>query len=527
MKRKRNMIILAVVLVVLCGVIAIENVVTQHIDSINTPDEVILTLESDSLTNVTWSYEEGTLEFENTDGTWYDSEDADFPVNQDTMAEFLAHFEEVHACFIIDDVEDYDQYGLESPQCTITLTSDEGETVVSLGNYSTMDEQRYISVGDGKVYLIEDDLLEYVSTERDDFMQHDEISAFDTLVELSIDGETTLDVVYDPDGSYSYTDSYSYYALQDGSHLALSDSLVESYLSTLTSLDLTDYATYTASAADLSEYGLDSPTFTITVSATAEAESDETSDSSDAEESDEEDSDVSTEDVEFVLYIGVVIDDTADTEEAGETSDSSDAEESDEEDSDVIAYARLGDSEIIYQLSSSEYETLAAGSYNSLRPTEVLSLDWDIVTGVSVTIDGEVYDVSVMTRGELEEAVESDTEESETEETESGETETTEEDEDEIVYVMNGQEIDFDAVMTAADALEIDTFVEEETDKTQELSMTIALDSSAYPSVEVTIYQYDGESCLVAVDGETVGLMSRSLMVDLREAVTSIVLGLE
>ncbi|MCD8037696.1 MAG: hypothetical protein LUE96_01200 [Lachnospiraceae bacterium] len=98
---------------------------------------------------------------------------------------------------------------------------------------------------------------------------------------------------------------------------------------------------------------------------------------------------------------------------------------------------------------------------------------------------------------------------------------------DEPVYVLNGSEIDFEAVMTAADAMEIDTFAEDAADKTQELSMTVSLDRDDYSSVTVEIYQYDGESCLVLVDGETVGLMQRSMMVDLREAMTAIVLEME
>lgn len=337
-------------------------------------------------------------------------------------------------------------------------------------------------MGDEKVYLIEDDLLEYVTTDRDDFMQHDEVSDFDTLAELTIAGETALDIVYEPDSSYSYTDSYHYYAIKDGSHLALSDTLVKSWLNTLTSLDLTDYATYTASDEDLSEYGLDAPAYTISVNGTIEAQSDEES----------------AEDVEFVLYIGTIPDDTA------------------EEEADVIAYARLGESEIVYRLSSAEYEILSECSYNSLRPTQVLSLDWDIVTEVCIGMNGESYDVDVMTRADWEEtgnAGESDGDE--------------EADGDEPVYVLNGSEIDFEAVMTAADAMEIDTFAEDAADKTQELSMTVSLDRDDYSSVTVEIYQYDGESCLVLVDGETVGLMQRSMMVDLREAMTAIVLEME
>ncbi|MCD8018630.1 MAG: DUF4340 domain-containing protein [Clostridiales bacterium] len=527
MKRRRNLIIMAVVLVALCGVILIEQTVTRHVDSINTIDEVILTVDQDALTNVTWTYDGDTLTFEKTDDVWYDSDDADFPVDQDALADFLEWFEEVHATFIIDDVEDYSQYGLDDPDCTITMTTEDGETVVSVGDYSTMDEQRYIEIGDGKVYLVEDDVLESVSTERDDFMQQDEIASVVTLDEMTVSGEKTLDAVYDTDGNYSYTDSYNYYNIEDGNYQTLDDSFVESYLDSLASADLTDYVTYTATDDDLAEYGLDDPAYTITISGTAEVETEDDSDESDDSDEDESDDDYSdddyyyddtdtadetsteeesteeaeTEDVEFVIYIGTV------TEEA---------DDDDEEDT-VTGYLRVGDSSIIYQLSDEDFDALAACGYDDLRPTDVFSLDWDAVTSLSFTIDGETYDVSTMTWKEYKKTL-TDEEKEELSD---------DEDEPDIVYLINDQRVDFDTVIDAIDALAIETFDEEENSDTLELSVTINVDNDDYPSITADIYQYDGDSCLVVVDGETIGLMSRSLMVDLREGMTSITLGLE
>ncbi|MCD8157224.1 MAG: DUF4340 domain-containing protein [Clostridiales bacterium] len=522
MKRKKKLLILVAVVAALCCVIGIEQAVTKHVDSINSTDEIILSMEQGSITNVTWTYEDETLSFEQTDEVWYDSEDADFPVDQDTMADFLSWFEEVHACFIIDDVTDYSQYGLEDPQCTITLTTEDGETVVSVGDYSTMDEQRYIEIGDGKVYLVEDDILETVSTDRDTFMQQDEIPAIVTLEEMTVSGRTELDAVYDPDGTYSYTDSYNYYQVDGGTYQMLDDSLVESYLSSLASLSLTDYMTYTASAEeDLSIYGLDDPAYTITVTGAAEVEteeeeSEEDEESSDAatdeetEDSSAETEEIETEDVEFVLYIGVV------TEES---------EEDGEEDT-VTAYLRVGDSEIIYRLETTDYETIRSVSYNNLRPTAVLTADWDTVSGISFTVDGSAYEVSVMDQAEYEETYGTEEEtDKESDEEDSEDSETTEE--DGYVYLISDQKVEFDAVMSAADALTIDSFTDEESGETLEMSLTLRFPNEEYSSVEVAIYQYDSESCLVAIDGETIGLISRSSMVDLREELTSVVLGLE
>ncbi|MCD8231014.1 MAG: hypothetical protein LUD14_04185 [Clostridiales bacterium] len=142
------------------------------------------------------------------------------------------------------------------------------------------------------------------------------------------------------------------------------------------------------------------------------------------------------------------------------------------------------------------------------------------MTGAAFTVDGETYDISTMDAAEYEETYGTDEEEDE-------EDTSTEEEEDGLVYLIDEQKIDFDSVMTAVDALTIDSFTDEESGDTLEMSMAFTLSDEEYSSVEIEIYQYDSESCLVVQDGETVGLISRSLMVDLREGLTSIVLGLE
>ncbi|WP_278286464.1 hypothetical protein [Clostridium sp. AF28-12] len=42
--------------------------------------------------------------------------------------------------------------------------------------------------------------------------------------------------------------------------------------------------------------------------------------------------------------------------------------------------------------------------------------------------------------------------------------------------------------------------------------------------MEISLYRYDGSNCLAVVDGAPVSLVTRSLMVDLVEAVHGIVL---
>jgi len=52
----------------------------------------------------------------------------------------------------------------------------------------------------------------------------------------------------------------------------------------------------------------------------------------------------------------------------------------------------------------------------------------------------------------------------------------------------------------------------------------VHLDNESFEAVTITLYRYDGENCLAAVDGESVALIERSQAVDLIEAVNAIVL---
>lgn len=64
----------------------------------------------------------------------------------------------------------------------------------------------------------------------------------------------------------------------------------------------------------------------------------------------------------------------------------------------------------------------------------------------------------------------------------------------------------------------------EDSSDTEEISLTVHLDNEAYPSTAIELYRYNGTNCLAKVDGKIFALIPRSEVVDLIEAVNSIVL---
>lgn len=327
MKRTRTLIIAIAVLVLLIVGTVVVTKVKEHVDKIQTIDEEIVTIDEADLSKFEWTVDEESLSFEKEDDKWVEPTDDTFPVDQDKISEFLEDFASVHASFIIDDVEDFGQYGLEEPEATITFTLTDSEVTFELGGYSTIDEKRYVSIGDGKVYLIDTDLLEHVSVDRDDFILNDEMPENETINEFKVSGDTTSDVTYEPDADYAFADTYDYFITEEDKKLAIGTEKAEEYIEAITDLSLTDYVTYNASTADLSEYGLDNPALTCEVTG------DENS---------------------YTVYVGYVLDNDNTDSDGNPTKK---------------VYVRYEDSEIIYSVDSDVYDTLVAGEYKDLRPT--------------------------------------------------------------------------------------------------------------------------------------------------------------
>ncbi len=164
-------------------------------------------------------------------------------------------------------MENYGQYGLDEPVCTIRLTTEEEYREIKLGDYSKMDQQRYVDIGDGNVYLASEDPLEQFDAELSDVIDHDEMPDFGQISEITFSGEENYSIFYEEDSPNGYSDEDVYFTKDD---TPLSATGVDEYLYSITSLDATDYVTYHATEEELKEYGLDTSELTVTIDYTHE-----------------------------------------------------------------------------------------------------------------------------------------------------------------------------------------------------------------------------------------------------------------
>ncbi len=461
--------LLGVLLVVCIAAFAVSRYEEKK-EQIKNSGEVILEIPTDSVTALSWTNESGTFSFTK-DETWVYDDDNAFPVDEEKINDLLEQFTSFAAAFAIDDVEGYAQYGLDEPICTIHITAGEESYTVELGDFSKMDEQRYVSIGDGKVYLVSHDPLDEFDSVLRDMILDDTIPEFDTAKQIAFTGSENYTISYDEETKSICADDVYF---TDGK--PLDTAVITEWLTSLHELDLTNYVSYNVTDEELETFGLDEPALAITL---------------DYSSSDEDGNE--TDSGTLVLHLSQNPEELAAYEEAI----------ANEEDvlPDVTCYARVGDSQIVYQITQSEFDALTDVSYDALRHQKIFTADFDTVTSIDVTLEGEDY---IFTYNPPEDEDDADVE---------------------GTWTYQDTEFDIFDFSYALRALSATSFTDEAPTGQEEISLTLHLDNKDFPTFTLTLYRLDGESCIACVDGESVAFVSRDKAVELIEAVRAVTLG--
>lgn len=466
MKRAKKLYALLGVLVVICVITFAVSKYEEEKEIIKNSDEIILTLDAETVNKLSWEYGETSLSFHKDKGWTYDEDEA-FPVDEEKIKELLNVFAEFGTSFIIEEVQDYSAYGLDDPQCTIAIETEKETYEILLGDFSTMDSERYVSIGDGNVYLVTNDPMEAYKITLEDMILHDELPTFETVTKVEFAGAENYRIFYEEESTDTYCDEDVYFTEQNEKNVPVDTANVEDYLDTISNLGLEEYESYNVSEEELSEFGLEEPELTVTVCHSWE----------------EEESEEKVEGT-FVLHI------SRDPKEAAEAAEK--AAESEEEE--ITAYARVGESQIVYKLNGESYETLMAASYNDLRHQEVFTADFAEVSQIDISLEGESYTI------------------------------TSEEEDDTKVYYYGEEELDIYDFKSSLNTMYAEKFTDEKATQKEEIGVTVYLENEYFPQVSLKFYRYDGEYCLAVVDEEPACLVLRSAVVDVIEAVNAIVL---
>lgn len=470
MKRSKRLFALLGVLVVACAATFAVMQMEEEKEQIKTSGEIVLEVSSDDVTSLSWEYGDNTLAFHK-DENWLYDEDEAFPVDEEVIHDMLEQFEAFGVSFIIEEVTDYSMYGLDEPVCTINFSTEEQTYEIALGDFSNMDEERYVSIGDGNVYLAKVDPLDQFDAVLKDMIKHDEDLAYDQVTQIKFEGAENYTIFYEEESTATYCADDVYFTQRGGETLPLDTERIGTYLESMTTLNPTNYVTYNVTEEELASYGLDDPELTVTVDYTYK---------------DEDDDEVSDT---FVISV---------SRDAEKLAAAEEAEANGEEPEEVPGYVRIGDSQIIYEIYESNCENLLAASYDDLRHREVLTADFEDVYQLDISLEGTDY--TVLVDGE---------------------------EDDELIWKYQEEEIDIDDLQNALEDLRAsstESFTIDGSAGKEEIRLTVHLDNETHPKVEIELYRYDGSNCLAKVDGETFALIPRADVVDLIEEVNAIVL---
>ena len=485
MKRAKKLYILLGVLVAVCAItFGVSRYQTRQ-EEIKNSGEVILEVPTDSVESLSWDVGDRSFSFhkETTEGDtdsesiWIYDEDDVFPVDKTKINNLLSCFESLTAAFVIENPEDLGQYGLTDPSCTINFSDGETSYTVLLGDYSPMDSQRYVSIGDGNVYLVSEDPMEEFDVELSKMLDDDDIPYLEeegTTTSIRFSGEINYEITYEADSDNTYRADDVYFTEQNGRQVPLDSTRVSDYLHEVSFVFPDEYVTYKATDEDLAACGLDNPQLVIEADYNTE------------------DQDGNTVSNSFTMSISRDPDELAKAQSSDAETTSED--EADTETEEITAYMRIGDSKIIYRLSGEDYETLMAAGYNDLRHTEVLPADFADIAQIDISLEGTDYTI------------------------------TSEGDAEERTYFYEDEELDIADLQSAMQTLTADSFTDEQPAEKEEIHLTLHLDLEGEPSAEIGLYRYDGSYCLAVVDGTPMCLVQRSYVVDLIEAVNAIVL---
>lgn len=474
MTRTKKMALLSVALLVMICATALAFHLNPELDDSQSDTTSIFTLDPDAVTSLSWTYEKETVALSKEDGEWNYTEDSTFPLNDSYVESMLTALSDVGATKTIESVSDLSQYGLDEPVCSITVSTDT-EATLTIGSETEMGGERYLSMDDGNVYLVDSSLLDYFAYDLYDIVQKEDPPDMSDVLSFTIETDSgSMQLQHIEDSSLAYSDHYTWFCLQDGSYLTLDTELTADLVESVTYLAWGNCVDYKASADTLAAYGLDSPSATVTVEYTKSVQVDT------GETDDDGETIYETEEYtrQFTLELGDY--------------------------TDTACYARIAGSQMVYLIDASICDSMLYADYESLRPDDILVMDWDTVTSIDIFLNDEVYTIEI----ETEEVTDEDGSVSE-----------------ETTYSLDGESVSFQSILNSIDALSSDGSVDAQIDsRYEEIRFLFHRNTDTYSEVELAFYQYDSTSCLAELDGDAYLLVSREDILSLVESINAIVL---
>jgi hypothetical protein len=519
MKKPIKLLCLVLVLALLLGAYVLLTRQTDEEDAEEAVDDSVslYLVNSNDIKTMSWTCDGETYTVtRNDDDTW--SCDEGYPLDAtmlDTLADTLSAV--VAARIVPVDDGDLAEFQLDEPVMTVSVATGTTEATFYVGLHNAYTDQDYAQMaGQDTVYLLETDLSGTFDLTLLDLVQLDALDDYDTTRTLTVQtDDADFTMVHPEDNTgLGYADSFTWFTVdEDGNYSPLDATATASLAATVTGLDWLDCVAY--APASLADYGLDEPTATVTIdydlseggSATAVlligavAEYEEVDEVEDEAEADDFDTDAANSDLAAMLGdLGLDLEDGDEAAAHAETTVSDDPTEPQS----LSYYAMLEGSDLVCRLSADTVQKILDATPESLLPEDVCLIDWDTLTAMTFTIDGQEYQFLIRR--------------TEDQDDDGNLTET-------VTCSFNGQQTDetsVKAILSAVTGLDAQTTVSggAETDGDPEITIRFSRDRDTYSVMTMTLTPYDLNFYVVDFAGRNDQLVSIRDVAALVDAVT-------
>lgn len=455
MKRAKKLLILLGILIVVCAAAFAASKLNPELNtgSDDTESSAVFTLDADSVTALSFKYT-GSLSFERDDGTWYSNDDPDFPLDGTRIDRMVSAISSITAERTIDEPSALSEYGLSDPICQVTVsTGSGGQSVLSFGSEAELGGSRYMSTGDGKVYLVDKNIIDSFDCGLYDLVTKELLPDMSNIVSFTVEsGDSHYELDHIENSGLAYSDDYVWFYKDGDDYLTLDTALTKAFTGKITGLTWGECVNYKADDDDLKSYGLAKPTAIVKVNYIESSEVATSMTDSDGNTI------YDTQETEhtFKLEIGGYLDDKC--------------------------YARIAGSQMVYLIDGTICDNLLHATYESLQPDEVLDMDWDTVDSVDVDLPNSS---AAFTKSENADG--------------------------ETSWLLDGEEKELQPILDRLnEMLPSDSGSEKEPGANALLRFTFHRNTDKFKSVVLEFYDYDSSNCLVSLDGTARLLVARS-----------------
>ena len=454
MKRAKKLLILLGVLIVVCAAAFAASKLNPELNtgSDDAESSAVFTLDADSVTALSFKYT-GSLSFERDNGTWYSDDDPDFPLDSSRIDRMVSAISSISAERTIDEPSALSEYGLSDPICQVTVSTGSEQSVLSFGSEAELGGNRYMSTGDGKVYLVDKNIIDSFDCGLYDLVTKEQLPNMSNIVSFTVEsGDSHYELDHIENSGLAYSDGYVWFYKDGDDYLTLDTALTNAFTGKITGLTWGECVNYKANDNDLKAYSLAKPTAVVKVDYIESSEVATSMTDSDGNTI------YDTQETEhtFKLEIGGYLDDKC--------------------------YARIAGSQMVYLIDGTICDNLLHATYESLQPDEVLDMDWDAVDSVDVDLPNSS---AAFTKSENADG--------------------------ETSWLLDGEEKELQPILDRLnEMLPSDSGSEKEPGANALLRFTFHRNTDKFKTVVLEFYDYDSSNCLVSLDGSARLLVARS-----------------